>query len=92
MKELLNMLYHGNIRPEEDYQPSSKEMLARRRRYAENRERLFAEIEDEALKKKLMNLMDERNELFADEMEDCYVQGMRMGAQMVMALLGEEKA
>ena len=89
---VLHDIYHGNIRPEEDYQPSSKEVLVRRKRYAENRDRFFAEIEDEALKKKLMNLLDERSELFADEMEDCYVQGMRMGARMAMALLGEEKA
>ena len=89
---VLHDIYHGKVHWEEDYQPKSKAVIAGRRRYAENRERLFAEIEDEALKKKLMNLMDERNELFADEMEDCYVQGMRMGAQMAMALLGEEKA
>jgi len=40
----------------------------------------------------LINLLDERNELLADEMEDCYMQGMRMGARMTMALLGEERA
>ncbi len=89
---VLHDMYHGKVHLEEDYKSKSKAVLVGRKRYAENRDRLFAEIEDEALKKKLMNLLDERSELFADEMEDCYVQGMRMGARMAMALLGEEKA
>ena len=92
MRDVLSMLYHGNIRPEEEYQPKNRALLAGRRKYAANRDKLLAEIEDDALKKKLISLLDERNELFADEMEDCYVQGMRMGARMAMALLGEEKA
>lgn len=89
---VLHDMYHGKIQLEEDYKPSSEAVIVGRKRYAANRDKLLAEIEDDVLKKKLTSLLDERNELFADEMEDCYVQGMRMGARMAMALLGEEKA
>ena len=89
---VLHDIYHGKVHWEEDYKPKSKAVLAGRKRYAANCNKLLDEIKDEELKAKLINLLEERNELFADEMEDCYVQGMRMGARMAMALLGEERA
>lgn len=89
---VLHDLYHGKVHLEEDYKPKSKAVIAGRRKFAANCDRLLDEINDEDLRAKLMNLLDERNELLAAEMEDCYMQGMRMGARMTMALLGEEGA
>lgn len=89
---VLHDMYHGKVHLEEDYKPKSKAVIAGRRKYAANCDQLLDEIKDDALKEKLMDLLEEGNILFADEMEDCYVQGMRMGARMTMALLGEERA
>lgn len=89
---VLNDIYHGKIHWEEDYKPELKAVIDGRRKFAANCDRLLDEINDEDLRVKLINLLDERNELLADEMEDCYMQGMRMGARMTMALLGEERA
>ena len=87
---VLNQLYNGEIHPEEDYKPVLPELLAARREFLAYRDRLLSELE-EPVRKKVLSLLEERTFLSSYEMEDAYVQGMKMGARMAVSLLGEEK-
>lgn len=91
MDDLLSRLYRGEIHPEENDQPVSDKLIQARRAYLEYQEKLLAEL-DEQTGDKVRALLEERTILSAGEMEDSYVQGMRMGAKIAVELLEEKKA
>ena len=90
MENILNMLYRGEIHPEETYQPVTPELIEVRDAFIAHRDALFAEL-DEEIRVKVQELFEERTFVSSYEIEDAYVQGMKMGARMITALLGEEK-
>ena len=90
MENVLNMLYRGEIHPEEDYHPVMPEAREVRRTFLNHRDKLLEEL-DEKLRRKVLDLLEERNFVASYEMEDAFVQGMRLGARMAVELLGEEK-
>jgi len=90
MEKILNMLYCGEIHPEEDYRPMMPELIEAKEEFAEYRDSLFAEF-DEQTREKVQDLLDRRVFVSSYEIEDAYVQGMKMGAKMLAALLEGKK-
>lgn len=88
MESMLNQLYRGEIHPEEDYRPVIQELLDMRREFAEHREKLLSEL-DGQMREKVRELLEERTFVSAYEIEDAYVQGMKLGARMAVELMGE---
>ena len=89
MENILNMLYRGEIHPEETYQPVMPEQIEVRDAFIAHRDALLAEL-DEELQLKVQDLFEERTFVSSYEIEDAYVQGMKMGARMTAALLKNE--
>ena len=90
MDSILNQIYRGEIHPEEDYRPVMQELLDMRREFAEHREKLLSEL-DEKTQEKVRKLLEERTFVSSYEIEDAYVQGMKLGARMAVELLREEE-
>ena len=90
MEDILNKLYRGEIHPEENYHPVMPELIEIRQAFVEHREALLARL-DEKTRKEVQDLFEERTFVSSYEIEDAYVQGMKMGAKMIAALLKEEK-
>ena len=90
MESILNQLYRGEIHPEETYRPVLPELIEVRKEFISHRDALLAEL-DEKTREKVQALFEERTFVSSYEIEDAYVQGMRLGARMTVALLEEEK-
>ena len=86
VEDILNMLYRGEIHPEETYQPMMPELMEVRDAFIAHRDALLAEL-DEDICVKVQELFEERTFVSSYEIEDAYVQGMKMGARMTVALL-----
>ena len=89
MGKVLNMLYRGEIRPDEVEKPMLDELDEARACYVHRRDKLLAQL-DAPLRERLERLLEEREEVAALEKEDAYVRGTRMGAKMAVALLKNE--
>lgn len=87
MDNVLNMLYRGEIRPDEENRPMLEELTESRRDFARHRDQLLEKL-DETTRKNVETLLEERMDVACCEMEDAYVRGMRMGARMALELLG----
>ena len=90
MDNVLNKLYRGEIHPEETYRPASPELIAARREFLAHRDKLLSEL-DESLRRKVLSLFEERTLVSSYEIEDAYVQGMKLGAKLAISLLDEKK-
>ena len=90
MEDVLAMLYHGKIRPEEDDYTLSPALEGKIREYGKLQKKAIDGMD--AVQKEMVNrLLEARMEVFALEIEDAYVRGMRMGAKLTAALLEEKK-
>ena len=88
MESILGELYHGMIHPEEEYQPSDECRQVRKKLTAEQAillEKLSATDPD--MCRALQTVFEAENAADAMDMEEAYVQGMRMGARLALALL-----
>ena len=90
MENILNMLYRGEIRPEETYHPEMPELIEMRNAFAQHRDALLAQLEG-TTREKVQDLFEERTFVSSYEIEDAYVQGMKIGAKIAAALLKEPK-
>jgi len=91
MENILSQLYRGEIHPQETYKPCLPELLEERKIYLEHQAALIASLDAET-GGRVLELLEERNYVSAYEMEDSYIQGMKMGARMAAELLmGTEK-
>jgi len=90
MENILNKLYRGEIHPEETYRPEMPELIEMRRKFVERREALLSELDDKT-RKKVQELLEERTFVSSYEIEDAYVQGMKLGARITAALLKDSK-
>jgi len=90
MEDVLNKLYRGEIHPEETYRPEMPELIEMRRKFVERREALLSELDDKT-RKKVQELLEERTFVSSYEIEDAYVQGMKLGARITAALLKDSK-
>ena len=91
MDNVLKELYHGMIHPEEEYQPTVE--IRRKRQEIDERQRILLENTkeiDPGLSREMKELLEAENNLDALEMEEIYIQGMRMGARLALALLDEK--
>jgi len=89
MDGILNQLYRGEIHPEETYRPMMPELMKMRREFIEHRETLLSELDDK-IKNRVRELLEERTLVSSYEIEDAYVQGMRLGAKMAAALMKDQ--
>lgn len=87
---VLNELYRSEIRPDEENSPMIRELKEARNEFVSFRETVFAQLDD-VCREGVQDVLERRTELAALEMEDAYVRGMRMGARMTAALLGQAK-
>ena len=92
MESILKDLYHGRIHLEEEYQPT-KEIRQMRKKIDECQQALLEKLKETEpnLQKEMNALLEAENITDAMEMEEVYIQGMRMGAKLTLALLGEKK-
>ena len=92
MDEILNKLYRGMIHPEEEYQPTEEIRRQRQAIDAHQRNLLESAKEmDPELSERMKEVFEAENSTDALEIEDVYIQGMRMGAQLAMALLNDHR-
>ena len=87
----LQEFYRSEIRPDEENCPVIKELIAARKAFACHREKQLGKL-DAHLRNEMNGLLEERMEVAALEMEDAYIRGMRMGAQLTMELLVKKPA
>ena len=90
MESVLNQLYRGEIHPEESYHPMMMELIEMRKTFIKHRDTLLKEL-DGQIKEKVQILLEERTLVSSYEIEDAYVQGMRLGAKLAVSLLDERK-
>lgn len=88
---ILHELYRGEIRPDEENHPAGEELAEARNTYLRHREKLLKRI-DAPVREDIEALLEERMEVASLEMEDAYVRGMRMGAQLMGELMVKKTA
>ena len=91
MDNILQDFYHGRIHPEETYRPMLEEHSRKRKQMAQRQKALLDRIRklDPDIGEEFFNLLDEIEEIETMETENIYVQGMRMGARLAIALMGK---
>ena len=94
MDNILQELYHGMIHPEEAYRPMSEEHQHAQKQLTRKTAALLERVglNDARLRDEIEELLNQATELEAMAMEDCYIRGMRMGARLVLGLLGDLRA
>ena len=94
MDMILKELFHGMIRPEESYRPISREHCMTRKKLAAQQAEIVAEVEklDPKLAQQMEIMLEDVNTVESMQMEELYIQGMRMGARLALALLEQKKA
>ena len=90
MDKILRELYHGAIHPEEAYRPMSEEHRQAQKQVEQEKSALLNRIEDSQLREEIEDLLVQITALEAMEMEDVYIQGMKMGARLALGLLDEK--
>ena len=85
---ILQQLYQGELRPEEQYRPRLKERCEKRKRLQEREHALLKKLEDNA-RGEIAEFLDELNLIGFMDMEDIYIQGMKTGARLALELLND---
>lgn len=86
MSKILHDFYKGTLHPEEQRKWSIEEFQHRRERLA-GQEADFCAGLSEAQKRAYIEIIDEYGGLLPCEAEEIYLEGMRMGAQLMQELL-----
>ena len=92
MDKILQELYHGMIHPEEAYRPMSEEQRQAQKQIEQKKNALLNGIEDSRLCEEIEDLLVQITALEAMEMEEVYIQGMRMGARLALGLMEKNPA
>jgi len=90
MKSILHALYSGDIHPAEDYISRSLPYKKLDEAFMRDSD-AFSNKLDKTLAEEYERLLDAHTDLFAIQEEVAYIRGMRMGAQLALELLAEEK-
>ena len=85
----LQEFYRSEIRPDEENRPATGELMEARNAFVRHREKQLGKL-DARMREEMSALLEERMEVAALEMEDAYIRGMRMGAQLTMEMLIHE--
>ena len=93
MDNILQEFYHSMIHPEEEYRPMSEEHQQAQKQLTRKTATLLERIgmSDARLRDEIEELLNQTTELEAMAMEECYIQGMKMGARLALALLKEKQ-
>lgn len=89
-KNILRQLYEGEIHPEEHKAALSEDEEAERKALLRRQEEFYKELGAE-YGEKFMEIMEEAAYVKGYELEASFVEGMRMGGQIVFAMLGKEE-
>ena len=87
----LQEFYRGEIRPDEEKHPVTEELIEARNAFVRHREKQLGKLDD-GMREEMSALLEEGMEVAALEMEDAYIRGMRMGAQLTMELFEKKTA
>ena len=82
----LQEFYRAEIRPNEENDPVSEDLMEARNAFARHQEKQLSKL-DAHSREEMRALLEERMEVAALEMEEAYIRGMRMGAQLTRELL-----
>lgn len=88
MDNILQALYHGTLRPEEEYQPTD-ECRQVRKKLTEQQTVLLEKLRviDPEMYREFLTMFEAENAADAMDLEEAYTQGMRMGARLALELL-----
>ena len=89
MSEILKEFYRGNVIPCEKYGGNGREIRDLLRLVETTREQILQGITDEK-KEMLVKLENQLSMLNTLTCEDCFVNGYRLGARMIMEVLAED--
>lgn len=85
---LLQQLYKGELRLEEQYRPLLKENCEKRKALYKREEALLEKLDGD-LRREVEKFIDELDLIGFMDMEDVYIQGMQVGAKLAVELLGK---
>ena len=94
MDKILQELYRGMVHPQEEYKPMGEEYRQAQKVLDQKREILLEQIgqNNPELRAEVEGMLERITALEAMEMEEVYIQGMRMGARLALGLLGKDSA
>ena len=94
MDKILQELYRGMIHPQEEYRPMDEEYRQTQKVLDQERKILLEQIgqNNSELRAEVEGMLERITELEAMELEEVYIQGMRMGARLALELLGKNSA
>lgn len=89
MNTILERLYDGEIFPAEQFHPVQKDYAKHQAKALEHYEAFSNELErlDPNLSKRFEQIMDEHSRIFAMECTSNYIDGFRLGAQIMIEVL-----
>lgn len=91
MTTILEKLYHGELYPEEQHIPKIVAHRLLKEKHYQHYEGFIAKL-DEPLKGEFIQIMDEHLDTIPFEVKEMFLDGLRLGARMILELLDEEKA
>ena len=83
---MLQQLYQGELRPEEQYRPRLKENCEKRKQLREREQALLDKLDND-IRREMIQFLDEFNLMGFMEMENVYIQGMKTAARLALELL-----
>lgn len=89
MGKVLQALYGGEIYPERQYRPKIREYEKLWKEYYKNHEDFIKKI-GSPLDKQFIQIMDQQMDMFPLELSETFLDGFRLGARMMIEILGDK--
>ncbi|MGO2627633.1 DUF6809 family protein [Bavariicoccus seileri] len=89
MGKVLQALYGGEIYPERQYRPKTMEYEKLWKEYYKNHEDFIKKI-GSPLDKQFIQILDQQMDMFPLELSETFLDGFRLGARMMIEILGDE--
>ena len=86
--QILRQLYKGKLIPLETYRSVSTEYENKREEMIVEERAFIDKLNDDDLKRTFIRIVDERTGLIPEDCEQVFIQGMRLGAHLVLELTG----
>lgn len=88
MKSILQQLYRGEINPDEQFMPMGRAYTHKHQQRV-MAERDFLNSLEGRQRERFMEIINHTFSMGDAELEEAYIQGMRMGARLIVELMGE---
>lgn len=86
MQSILEDLFHGRLHPNEALYPQTPQYAAERDAFLERQRALLANFSPEQ-SLQISRLMDEHNRVYSHEVSQAFVDGFRLGVQILLQAL-----